>query len=124
MYGKATSAYKRTDLASAPKEEILDRLYGRLLRDLDDAKGAIDARDIAAKAEALGHADRIITELQVALDFNAAPELCENLARLYDYVTDRLITANARLDTTAIDQAAEVVAQVRDAFLTARREAA
>lgn len=123
MYGRASRAYRHNDLQSAPKEEILDRLYARLLRDLDDAKGAIERRDIPAKADALEHADRIVTELAIALDHDLAPELCANLSSLYDFVTDRLNTANIRLETRAIDEAAEVITQIREAFLEVRQAA-
>lgn len=116
MLARAANAYRRVDLESAPKTQILERLYDRFLADVTSARDAIDARDIKAKAAALDHALRIIVELKAALDFDVSPELCANLAALYDFVTDRLMDASMTLTTKPLDQAVRVMGELGDAF--------
>lgn len=116
MLARAANAYRRVDLESAPKTQILERLYDRFLADVVTAREAIEAKDIKAKAGAIDHALRIVVELKAALDFNVSPELCSNLAALYDFVTDRLMDASMTLTTKPLDQAVRVMAELGEAF--------
>ncbi len=119
MYARAAKAYKQVDLESSSKAQILDKLYLRFVRDCEDAKAAIANGDVPAKAAAINHGNQIIMELVAALDHALAPDLCGNLAALYDYVLDRLAQSNIHNDVGLLDQAAAVVVQLREAFLEA-----
>ena len=50
-----------------------------------------------------------------------APDLCGNLAALYDYVLDSLSQANIHNNGALLDQASAVMIQLREAFLEANR---
>lgn len=121
MYARAAKAYKQVDLESSSKVQILDKLYLRFVRDCDDAKVAIAEGKVGVKAGAINHGNQIIMELVAALDHALAPDLCGNLAALYDYVLDRLSQANIHNDGALLDQASAVVIQLREAFLEANR---
>lgn len=121
MYARVSKAYKKVHLESASKERILDELYGRLLRDCSDARAAIEKRHVVAKSEAINHAMSIVNELVAALDYDAFPELCENLGRLYDFVNDRLLEGSQRLETAPIEEAEHIVASLRASFQEAVR---
>jgi flagellar secretion chaperone FliS len=112
--------YRDVDLESAPKGQILERLLDRLHADLAAGRQAITDRNIEMKAAALGHAQAIVVELIASLDHTQAPELCTNLVRLYDFVNARINTASATLKTAPLDDAAQVVVTIRDAFRQAR----
>ena len=116
MLARAANAYRRVDLESAPKTQIVERLFARFLIDLIDAKAAIVAKDIKAKAAAIDHALRIVIELKASLDPSVAPELCANLAALYDFVITKLGEANATLAVPPLDQATRVMTELGDAF--------
>jgi flagellar protein FliS len=116
MSARAANAYRKVDLESAPKTQIVERLFDRCVRDLATAKEAIAARDIHGKAAALDHAQRIVIELKASLDFAAAPELCANLAALYNFVIDRIAEANTTLAVPPLDQATRVMTEVGEAF--------
>jgi flagellar protein FliS len=117
----AMKLYRRVDLDSAPKPQILERLFERFARDVAQARAALAAKDIQGKANAIDHALRIVAELAASLDHASAPELCANLVALYDFVTDRLTTANVGLATQPLDQAAGVMAELATAFAQAHR---
>lgn len=124
MHARAANAYRRVDLESAPKTQIVERLFDRCVRDVADARAAIERRDIHAKAAALDHALRIVVELKAALDVAAAPELCANLAALYDFVADKLIEANTQLALAPLDHATRVMTELGDAFRSAHASGA
>ena len=116
MFARAANAYRRVDLESAPKTQIVERLFARCVADLGRARAAIEANDIRAKGSELDHALQIVVELKASLDFNAAPVLCANLAALYDFVTERIAAANATLKVTPLDQAVRIMTELGDAF--------
>jgi flagellar protein FliS len=116
MIARAANAYRRVDLESAPKTQILERLFDRCLADIAAAREAITVKDIKRKAAMLDHALQIVGELKAALDVNAAPVLCANLAALYDFVTDRLSDANITLEAKPLDQATRILGELGEAF--------
>lgn len=116
MYAYAANAYRRVHLESASPARLLDELFVRLLADLDEARRAIGAGDVAAKGVAVTHGLAILAELRAALDPEAAPELCQNLGRLYDFATERLTEANVRIQASPLIEARRVLAVLRDAF--------
>jgi flagellar protein FliS len=119
MLARAANAYRRADLESAPKTQIVERLFDRFLADLVTAHAAIAARDVKKKATSLDHALEIVIELKASLDFTAAPELCGNLAALYDFVTERVVTASLTLTSAPLDQATRVMSEIGEAFRAA-----
>jgi flagellar secretion chaperone FliS len=116
MHARAANAYRKVDLDSAPRSQIVDRLFERFAKDTEVARSAIAVRDIVAKAGALDHAMQIVTELAASLDHTAAPELCANLASLYDYVNQQLTEANVTLTTEPLDRANRVMSELGAAF--------
>ena len=119
MLARAANAYRRVDLESAPKTQILERLFDRCLADIAVAREAIEERDVKKKAQALDHALQIVVELKASLDPTAAPTLCENLAALYDFVTERLVSASLTLTLPPLDQATRVIRELGEAFRAA-----
>ena len=119
MLARAANAYRRVDLESAPKTQILERLFDRCLADIAAARTAIEARDVKTKAQMLDHALQIVVELKASLDPAAAPVLCENLSALYDFVTERLVSASVTLTVPPLDQATRVMRELGEAFRAA-----
>jgi flagellar protein FliS len=116
MNARALRSYRTVSAESAPPGRLLDELFNRLLRDCASAREAITTGDIAAKGQHIGHALAIVGELVAALDVDAAPELCANLAALYQYVIDKLSDANVRRVVQPVHEAEKVITTLRDAF--------
>ncbi|MEO8698607.1 MAG: flagellar export chaperone FliS [Kofleriaceae bacterium] len=121
MNARAANIYKRVDLDSAPKTQILERLFDRFERDLEVARTAIKAKDIHGKAAALDHALRIVGELVASLDHAAAPELCANLDALYRYVMEQIGEANTKLAIEPLAHASRVMTDLADSFKQAHK---
>jgi flagellar biosynthetic protein FliS len=119
MYSRAARLYKKVDLNSASKVQILDRLYLRLLKDIADACVAIQDKDLSKKASNISHAGRIVTELKAALDFSVSPDLCENLTALYAFVERQFLTASRTNEVKPLEDARKVIQVLRDSFKAA-----
>lgn len=119
MHARAARSYQNVDLESAPKTQILERLFARFARDCSDAERAIGAKDVAAKGKAIDHASSILVQLRGALDHAAAPELAANLDRLYLWASEQLALANLKQNVKQLKEAAKVMASLGDAFAKA-----
>lgn len=121
MSSRAANAYRRVDLESAPKEQILERLFERFLVDIDRARSALATQNVAAKSAALDHAVQIAGELQASLDHAVAPELCENLSALYDFVIYQLMQVNLSMQPADLAPVERIMRELGTAFAGARR---
>lgn len=121
MHARAANAYRRVDLESAPKQDVLGRLFERFAADLATARTAIAAKDIPAKAAAFDHALRIVGELEASLDHSVAPELCAQLQSLYRFVADELTKVNRSLEVKGLDAPTKIMAEIATAFRDAQR---
>ena len=119
LYRRAAAAYQKVHMETSPAR-MLDGLLGRLLRDMEDARVAIEGRDIKGKSQHVDHALRIVGELVAALDYRQAPELCHRLSNLYGYVEECLLEASLKLDPRRIHEATRVVQMIHES----NREAA
>jgi flagellar protein FliS len=121
MYARAAKTYAKVDLESAPKTQVVERLFDRFDRDVNLARVGITKRDIEAKAGAIDHATQIAVQLRAALDHTAAPDLCANLDALYQYVIEKLAEANLKLQPAPLDEAARIMTRLGDSFRAAHQ---
>lgn len=77
----------------------------------------MEAGDIPQKGAAISKAiDLIGNGLNASLDMEAGGELAERLSALYDYMTQRLLFANLKNNTAALNEVHELLASLRDAW--------
>ncbi len=119
MYNRAANRYRNVSLQSASPAQMLGEVFHRLIADLHEGARCIEGKNVVGKAKALGHAIDLVGALASSLDHDAAPELCENLERLYGFVQDRVLAASAKLDVAPLREAERVLVQLRDAFTEA-----
>ncbi|MET0411969.1 MAG: flagellar export chaperone FliS [Polyangiaceae bacterium] len=116
MLGKAADRYKQVRFNTSSPGELLLALYDGLFRFLNGARACFEAKQDARAREQISKAHAIVSELLLALDYNVSPELCANLAALYDFVLFRLSEANRSRDVKAIDDAIRVLVPLREAW--------
>jgi flagellar biosynthetic protein FliS len=119
MSARALRAYKTVSVESAPPSKVLDELLGRMLRDIRDARACIVARDIVGRATAVDHALAIVGELAAAVDHDAAPELGDNLSRLWDFVGMQLSLASVNNDAAPLAEVEQIVDTLQASFAEA-----
>ena len=113
---KATRAYIATQVGTTSQADLLILLYDGAMKYLSQAKERIEARDFKGKGQLLAKASDVINELQSSLNKEKGGEIAENLSRLYFYCNSRLLMANLKMDTEAIDQVINILKGLRSAY--------
>jgi flagellar secretion chaperone FliS len=119
MSGKAVDRYKQVRAQTSTPGELLLALYDGLFRFLNGAKFCFENRQAPRGRELVGKAHAVVSELLLALDHAAAPELCANLASVYDFVLSRLSDANREAQPKPIEDALRVLTPLREAWALA-----
>lgn len=112
----------RADLAK--RGQLVQVLFDALLGECTRAAERMAVRDISGKGEAIHRALAIVAELELALDFSVAPELCLQLQSLYMYIQECLVNANRKSDAAPLKHAERVLHVLRDAFAEATQSCA
>lgn len=127
----ALAAYKATKTQAAIIDEasphqLVALLFDGALERIAEARGAIErieqagddfvAGEVATKGEAIGKAIAILDSLRVTLDHEQGGELAGNLSGLYDYMTRRLLEANATKDVKMLTEVADLVKEIKAAW--------
>jgi flagellar protein FliS len=115
---RAANQYFRTQVQSSSPVELVVMLYDQALRSTAAAREAMARRDIPARRAAISRAMAIVSELQNTLDMERGGAIAQELDRLYDWITSRLLDATLKQDATPIDEVVRVLETLRDAWST------
>lgn len=114
-----------TGVETASPHKLVGMLFDGALAAIAAARGALARGDLAAKGAQIGRAARIVEEgLRGGLDKTAGGALADNLDQLYAYLVQRLTHANLRNDDAALRECADLLAPLRDAWLSMNLPAA
>ena len=106
--------------AADPHQLILMLFQGALLA-IVNAKNGMLRKDIAAKGAAISQAILIIDDgLKASLNKDVGGELAHNLAALYDYMTNRLLTANLKNNVATLDEVSRLLNDLKGAWESIR----
>ncbi len=84
------------------------------------AKYSIENNDVQRAHEALIRAQDIIIELNSSL--NMEYEISTNFRRLYGFILDKLIDANIQKNMEPIDEALDILIEMRDTWKEAMQQ--
>jgi flagellar protein FliS len=71
---------------------------------------------IAERSSAVTKAMQIVAELQGSLDLKRGGEVAQNLARLYVFIQERLVEANAEQKLAPLEEAARILEILREGW--------
>jgi flagellar protein FliS len=77
------------------------------------ARGCIERREIAHKAQLLHSCVTIIAELRGTLNMDEGREVAQTLSSLYDYMIRRLLLANAEDNVACITEVEHLLGEIR-----------
>lgn len=116
----ALGAYKATKtnvlIDDASPHKLIAMLLDGALERVSMATGALERDDIAVTGECIGKAISIVDNLRVSLDLEKGGELAQNLSALYDYMTRRLLEANATKDALMLAEVSSLLKEIRLAW--------
>lgn len=102
---------------SASPHQLVVLLFDGALSAMKKAIILIEQGDIPGKGQAISKAINIISNgLQSSLNHEVGGDLAANLDSLYDYMTRRLLQANLHNDINAINEVAELLNNIADAW--------
>lgn len=113
--------YRQNAVMTAKPGELTAMLYDGLVRFLYQARQAIDMKKMEEANQALLRAQDIVHYLAGTLDSNY--EISASLAALYDYMARRLIEANMKKDSAAVDEVLDLVKDLSAAWREAMKKA-
>ncbi len=117
----AAEAYKRQQVLTATPEQLTLMLYNGCLKFIGEGIEAVKDKKYESANTSLIKAQRIISEFRLTLNMDY--EISHQLFPLYNYVYDRLIEGNMKSDTAPLEEAKEIITELRDAWVGAMKKA-
>ena len=121
MVNSAAEAYKRQQVMTATPEALTLMLYNGCLKFIKEGVEALEEKNYEASNISLQKAQNIISEFRVTL--NMEYEISHQLMSLYNYAYDRLVEGNMKSDPTIIQEATDIITELRDAWAQAMKTA-
>ena len=116
----ALKQYKQNTVFTATPEELTLMLYDGAIKFMNIGRYNIENKNIEKAHESLIRAEDIIIELKSSL--NNDYEISNNLGKLYDFIMDKLIEANINKTTKPIEEALEIIMELRDTWKEAMKD--
>ena len=110
------SVNNQAQAISADPHRLIQMLMEGGLTRLAQARGAMERNQTALKGELVGKAIAIIGGLRQALDVQKGGEIAENLDRLYEYMTTRLMEANLKNDPVILEEVSGLLREVKNGW--------
>ena len=119
MYHRNLKAYKATsiaaDLAVADPHRVIQLMMQGLLESLAQAKGAIERKDMEAKARTISKAQGLVHGLQDGLDMTQG-QIAEDLFALYAYMDERIWDASVKRETAPLVEVMSLMVTIKSAW--------
>lgn len=109
----AVAQYRSARVETASPIQIVVQLYDGAIRFM---RAAEIAESQAERAKSLNRAHAIVSELRTTLDASHAPELCDQLVQLYDFVLDCVRDGVIKRDVSRLEGAIRVMIELRSAW--------
>ncbi len=116
MNMKGYSAYQKTNVTTAKKEDILLLLYEGCIKFVRIAKLKMAEKKIGEKGMNISKALAIISELINTLDHEKGGQLSADLEALYMFMMDKLIEANIQNKSEDIEVVEKLLVTLHEAW--------
>ena len=121
MVNNAAEAYKRQQIMTATPEALTLMLYNGCLKFMGEGKDAIEAKQYEQANTSLQKAQQIISEFRITLNMDY--DISHQLMPLYNYCYDRLVEGNMKSDPALVQEAIDIIKELRDAWVLAMKKA-
>jgi len=115
------SAYQRSAVLTASREQLVVMLYDGAHRFLAQASIAMRERDVDTSHRKLRRAEAIINHLRATLNKEEGGEIAQRLERIYLFCTRHLNEARVKRDPERIEEVDSLLLELREAWAQAAR---
>ena len=112
--------YQQVQTEAADEKQLLVLLFDGAARLLQEGRRHLAAGKYEQWAECSNRVRRILSELMLALDEEAAPALCESLTALYAYIQRLITEGGLEEDEEKLEEAIGLLEQLGSAWKEAR----
>jgi flagellar protein FliS len=124
---KGINAYKKDSLkqeiASADPHRLTLMLMQGSLDRMAYAKGCMERKDFAGKAEHLSRVNAILLNLRDTLDLDVGGDVAQNLYSLYEYMITRLLDASVQNSLQILDEVISLLLPIKKAWASIPEDA-
>ena len=113
------NVYKNQQIMTASPEELTLMLYNGAIRFITESMQGIEQGNLEKANAANLRAQDIVREFMCTLDMEY--EISQNYFKLYDYIEYRLIQANIKKDKSQLEEAKNLLAELRDTWMQAMK---
>lgn len=117
MSGTTTNAYLRDAVMTATPEQLQLMLYDGAIKFALQAKDALENRKYEESYNKLSRAQAVILEMLNGLRREVNPQLCDQMAAVYNFLYRKLIDASVQKDPSCIDDAVKVLRYQRETWV-------
>ena len=107
--------YQQNQIETADQGALILMMFEGALKFINQAKEAINKKDIVGAHKSINRAQDIVVELMCSLDLEAG-EVAGNLFRLYDYTYHQLKEANLQKKVEPAEEAEKVLTSLRESW--------
>lgn len=106
----------KTAVSEASPHDLITMLFDGAITAITRAKGLMEQKQMEAKGEQIAKASRILVHLKGSLNMDEGAEVAVNLDSLYDYMIQRLATANIELNSGMLDEVSGLIREVKSGW--------
>lgn len=117
------SVNTQTSVVDADRHQLIQLLFDGVIERINMAKARMQVDDFEGKNKLINKSIEIIAGLRSFLDMEKGQDLAQNLHDLYSYCERRLLQANFKNDTGALDEVANHIRTIREGWMGIREEA-
>jgi flagellar secretion chaperone FliS len=108
--------YVEAEILTASPVRLVEITFDLAVSALESARECCNKRDILGRGRFVNKAYAALAELISALNFEPAPDLAENYAKLYKYCQRRLLQAHAEQSEAMIFEVESLLRELREAW--------
>jgi len=103
-------------LAEETPHRLIQMLMEGFIARINSAKGAMSHGDLEAKSTFISKALGILGGLNESLDLQQGGEIADNLRRLYEYMSMRLLEASQENNLDKLDEVLSLMRDIKEAW--------
>ncbi|MGC9195281.1 MAG: flagellar export chaperone FliS [Syntrophobacteraceae bacterium] len=115
---QVSNLYSQTAIQTADPLQLIILCYDAAISDLKQAKELHQKSEMNEAYRSIRHAQDVITELLVGLDYERGGDIARDLNRIYNFVIRQLIGINSRKDVALYDELVRILSNLRDGWQT------